>query len=110
MTTIHLHQKPRKKTFLIISLISLFFNFIFINVFPPTNFFLILIFFILIGFFIFYLLLFIFKSPRRSLLITLGIILIFILRAIDLKHWLYPSLIIAINTIIEIYFYNKDKS
>ena len=75
---------------------------------PPDNFIILVIFFILFTVDLFYLLVFILNHRRRAAFIALGITFVFILRALDLKHWLYPLLITALILSTELYIHNQS--
>ncbi len=107
MTTVHLHQKPRKISHLFISLITFIFLIIFINIFPPENFWPLFIFSLLFFIFTFYLCSYVFKRLRKSLLYASALTLFIILRLLGLNHWIYPLLILLTTVAFEFYLHNN---
>ena len=107
MSTIHLHTRPRKISHLFISLITFIFLIIFINIFPPENFWPLFIFSLLFFIFTFYLCSYVFKRLRKSLLYASALTLFIILRLLGLNHWIYPLLILLTTVAFEFYLHNN---
>jgi len=100
----HLHTRPRKKSLLAIGLILLLVLILFVIFIPPTGMLALIIFFLIFFSGIFYLATFGFNNLRRALLTSGGVTFILILRVAELRHWLYPVLILAIIVSLELYF------
>ena len=95
--------KLRKKSHLIIGTIGLTFLIGFMIAFPPQGILLMIAFFSLFLTTLFYLLRYALNQSRTSLFLSTGITLLFILRAYNLRHWLYPLLIFALVLTLEVY-------
>lgn len=98
-----LHHRPRKKTTLIIGMLLLGVLAAFMVLLPPTQLWTLIIFFVLFTLAIFFICAFTFNQVFRALLISIGLTVYMILRSLELRHWLYPLLIIAIIVSIEVY-------
>ncbi len=105
----HTRSKPRKKSSLIIGIMGLLILCSLILLIPPRNIFIIGFFFCVLLVSLFYLLSSLFNQRRRALLISSGITFYLILRALDLRHWLYFILIMAIVISLEMYAHNQSK-
>lgn len=103
-----LHQRPRKRSLLIIGLGGVSLLVIYTIFIAPNTVLTHVGFFLLFSTTLFYILSFIFNHVRRSTLATLGITLYFILRVIGLHEWLYPFLIFLLVVFIEM-SYAKEK-
>ena len=100
--------QPRKKGLLLIGVLLSILLLGLIIFFSPNSPVLIGIFFILLFFSLFYLLCFALNNTKLSLLISVGLIIILLLRFFHLRHWLYPLLTIAIVVSILITQSNKN--
>lgn len=76
-------------------------------VFPPVGIVPFAAFFLLLFSALFYLLRFALNHTRRALLLSTGITMLLLLRALGLRHWLYPLLISALLISIEVYAQKK---
>lgn len=101
MVTLRLRQ--RKKSHLVLGIIFILALLIVVVFFPPEEFLIKFLFFLLLFAALFYLLRFALNPTRRALLISAGITLLLLLRALGLRHWLYPLLIVALILSVEIY-------
>lgn len=102
-----LHRRPRKKSLLIIGLVLLLALILYIIFVPPAGIFHLIVFFLVLFASCFYLADYGFNSWRRALLVSGGVTLAMLLRALELRHWLYLVLIVAIIISIELYFRKK---
>ena len=100
----HLHTRPRKKSLLAIGLILLLGLILYTIFIPPAGILTLIIFFLIFLAGIFYLAAFGFNNLRKALLTSGGITLMMIFRALELRHWIYPVLILAIIISLELYF------
>ncbi len=107
MTTIRLHTRQRKKSFLFLGLALLAVLIGEIILLPPQGILPFVFFFLLLFGGLFYLLSFIFNHSRPALIISIGLTFYIGLRFLGLHHWLYPLLIGAI--IIAVEFYQRQK-
>ncbi len=76
----------------------------FINTFSPDSFEKIILFFSIIAATTFFSSLFVFKIVRRSILVTLGVMVWLLLRLVGLRDWYYPVLLIPVLVSLEILF------
>ncbi len=102
-----LHTHPRKKSLLLIGLVLLVSLLLFIFLTPPSGMFSFMIFFFLFFVGLFYVCVFGFNSKRQAMLFSGGVTLIMLLRALELRHWIYPLLILAIIISLELNFRKK---
>jgi len=109
VTTIYFHSNPRKRTTLFIGLALLLGLVLYILAVPPTGIIRMGIFFLLILAASFYVFSFLFNERRLALLMSGGVILILILRALELRSWLYPFLIIALVFAVELFVRKSQK-
>lgn len=98
-----LRLRHRKKSHLVLGLLLTTILFGVVILLPPEGILVKGLFFLLFFSALFYLLRFAFKHSRRALLISIGITLLLLLRALGLRHWLYPLLIVALILSVEIY-------
>ena len=79
----------------------------FINTFQPVNITLLIIFFLMISTITFFSSLFVLKIVRRSVLVTLGIVVWLLLRMFGLREIWYPLLLLPCLISLEILFQKR---
>lgn len=79
----------------------------FVNTFQPENILLLVLFFVIIATTTFFSSLFLFKIVRRSVLVTLGVIVWLLLRLLGLRELWYPMLLIPCLISLEILFQKR---
>jgi hypothetical protein len=99
-----MHRKPSSVWHIFIGISGLSVLGWFINSYSPDSFLMITLFFLIIAVTVFFFSLFLLKIVRRSLLVTLGVAIWFLLRLLGLRDWYYPALLIPIIISLEILF------
>jgi hypothetical protein len=79
----------------------------FINTFQPENIYFLVLFFVIIGLTTFFSSLFLFKIVRRAILVTLGVVVLLLLRMVGLRDLWYPVLLIPCLISLEILFQKR---
>ena len=82
----------------------------FINSYPPEMFWQFIGFFLLFGLAAFFLFLFILVQTRRAALVSIGLTTLLILRSLQLRHPLYPVLLLLCLISVEYTFLKMQKT
>ena len=96
-------KKPRNVWWLVVGISGLSLLGWFINTFGPNSFFVTLMFFLIIFFTNICFSLFILNNVRRAILLSLGVILFFFLRLLNLREPFYIILLLASIVSLELY-------
>ena len=79
----------------------------FMNSFPPENIYFLIIFFAIIAGTTFFTSLFLFKIVRRAVLVTLGVVVLLLIRMFGLRDLWYPLLLVPCLISLEILFQKR---
>lgn len=79
----------------------------YVNTYPSDSLVRILLFFAILGVTTFFTSFFLLKNRKRAVLITLGVIVLFLLRLIGLRNWYYPALLLPVLISLEILFQTR---
>lgn len=79
----------------------------FMSSFSPANFLFVALFFLIVAVMVFFSSLFVFKSARRAILVTIGVIVWLVLRLLGLREIWYPFLLVLCLISLEILFQRR---
>jgi len=101
-------HKERNINYLIFTIIGLCGLAWFVNSVSPDLFWLQCIFYVALGIITFCVSMFVFASTKEARLISIGTIVYFLLRSLNLRHPLYLILLIAVLYSIAVYYNKRD--